>query len=177
MAASARPARRPGGACGAKRCLLVSALLTLAWLAWGREGATRGGLDLAVSDRVHAAVRPHVQRADLAGFVAAHARHDPVRALERRTNLRTRGGTRRHGAGFGSEGESSSDDARLGAFPEAWEEGVGDVGGDDDPLPGLGMLAPANPEPPSPPPRPPSAHRDAAPGSHLWRPPLPAGDD
>ena len=32
MAASARPGRRPGGACGATRCFLVSSLLALAWL-------------------------------------------------------------------------------------------------------------------------------------------------
>ena len=76
MAASARPARRLGGACGANRCLLVSALLALAWLA-RKHGATSGGLNLVVPDRAHAAVIPHIQRADLAGFVTAHARHDP----------------------------------------------------------------------------------------------------
>jgi hypothetical protein len=33
----------------------VSALLALAWLAWGRDGAASGSLDFAVSDRAHAA--------------------------------------------------------------------------------------------------------------------------
>lgn len=164
MAASARPGRRPGGACGATRCFLVSALLALAWLAWGRDGAASGSLDFAVSDRAHAAVRPHLQKADLAGFVAAHARHDPVGALRREE--KSRGGTRRHGAGFKSGGATTS------PFPKAWGEDV--VSSDADPNPTT-VLAPANPEPPSPPPAPMSAHRNAAPGSHFWRPPLPKG--
>ena len=171
MAASARPTRRPGGVCGANRCLLMSALLALAWFAWGRDGATSGGLDGVVSDRVHAAVLPHIQRADLAGFVTAHARHDPVGALERAEHLEP-GGTRRHGAGFGSErGE--------GTFPEAWGDDVVDdvyVASDPDPT-WADTLAPAIPEPPSPPPKPMSAHRTAAPGSRFWRPPLPPSED
>jgi hypothetical protein len=120
----------------------VSALLALAWLAWGRDGAASGSLDFAVSDRAHAAVRPHLQKADLAGFVAAHARHDPVGAL--RHEEKSRGGTRRHGAGFGSGEETTS------PFPKAWGEDV--VSSDADPNPTT-VLAPANPEPPSPPPR------------------------
>jgi len=57
-------------------------------------------------------------------------------------------------------------------FPKAWGEDV--VSSDADPNPTT-VLAPANPEPPSPPPAPMSAHRNAAPGSHFWRPPLPKG--
>ena len=145
----------------------MSSLLALAWLAWGRDGAASGGLDFAVSDRVHDAVRPHLQKADLAGFVAAHARHDPVGALRREE--KSRGGTRRHGAGFGSGSATTS------PFPKAWGEDV--VSTDADPRPAE-VLAPANPEPPSPPPTPMSAHMNAAPGrSRFWRPPLPKGAD
>ena len=171
MAASARPARRLGGACGANRCLLVSALLALAWLA-RKHGATSGGLNLVVPDRAHAAVIPHIQRADLAGFVTAHARHDPAGALERVNRPDSEGRTRRRGVGFGSE-------RGVGAFPEARGDVVVDdsfdvdaVASDPDPV-WADTLDPAIPEPPSPPPKPTSAHRNAAPGSGFWRPPLP----
>ena len=63
----------------------------------------------------------------------------------------------------------------AGAFPEAWEEGVGDVGRDDDPLPAE-MLAPANPNRRR---RRPAAERaqERSAGLASLAPALPAGDD
>ena len=196
MVATARTHRfgRNAGWCGANRCALFSVLFTLAWLAWGPDENGRASAkalrNFSVPVQLQALVRPHVQKADLAGFLDAHARHDPARALQKNAFLRSR----KHGGGFQATGSAGSVDAAFRAWEDAHEARDERYDSEDsrtesrenskthtktefstyvistkpDPHP-LDVLAPAHPEPPSLPPRPDIRFRHKnAPGAHFW---------
>lgn len=138
---------------------------------WRDAHGGKDAFDFTVPSRVHGLVRPHVQKADLTGFVEAHGKHDPVTGLTRLTRS-----TRRHGVGYGKEEGTGKQSGKGSEFPEHWEDDdrastksntSGDyslVGPEDDIHPDDVINYPAHPEPPSPPPAPISKHMQTAPG-------------
>ena len=178
-----RPTRAGGGSCGATRCVLfLGFFLVFLFVKWRDEKAGgRGEFDFSVPKSMDAKVRPHLQKANLVGFLNAHAKHDPIVAAKRLA-------TRRHGVGYGvlkreggvlDEGRNDGTRKRNGAFPNAWDETADKsstgtdyslVSTEVSPHPYDLVNVPGNPEPPAAPPGPfLNHHTRFAPGAELFQ--------